>query len=237
VKFSSFQSCPLPYLCLSPSHPEPYHYTSIPEHCPAIGASILSIPCAHTLDVVLHVLGSELSSLSATTSITYHDLRYISAKDGSLSDPEPKKAADNIALSGTLTPGNAALSFHYLITAPATPSIFQWIICGEKGALKMEGPTFAVQMTTATKLYLAEMPKDGGTKGMYDSREGGAAWKEVEIPKTEFDGCFGGVAPLYEGIAKGKGKDEVSVSIDQGFRCGNTINDAYAMRIGYCGFR
>lgn len=54
---------------------------------------------------------------------------------------------------------------------------------------------------------------------MYDDREGGAAWKEVEIPKTEFDGCFGGVAPLYEGIAKGKGKDEVSVFIDRGFGC------------------
>lgn len=86
----------------------------------------------------------------------------------------------------------------------------------------MEGPTFAVQMTTATKLYLAEAPKDGGKKGMYDDQEGGAAWKEVEIPKTEFDGYFGGVAPLYEGIAKGKGKDEVSVFIDRGSRCSST---------------
>jgi len=172
---------------------------------------MLSVPCTHTLDVVLHVLGSELSSLNATTSITYPDLRYVSAKDGSLSEPEPRKVAENIALSGTLTPGNAALSFHYLVTAPATPSSFQWIICGEQGALKLEGPTFAVQMTTATKLFLAEVPKDGGSKGMYENREGGAAWKEVEIPKTELEGCFGGVAPVYEGIAKAKGKDEVSV--------------------------
>lgn len=83
----------------------------------------------------------------------------------------------------------------------------------------MEGPTFAVQMATATKLYLAEVPKDGSNKGMYDSREGGAEWKEVEIPKTDFDGFFGGVAPLYEGIAKGKGKDEVSVLINQRLPC------------------
>lgn len=102
----------------------------------------------------------------------------------------------------------------------------------------MEGPTFAVQMTTATKLYLAEAPDDAGKKGMYDSREGGAAWKEVEIPKTALDGCFGGVAPVYEGIAKGKGKDEVRVLIDRHSRSGITRdrNDAYTMRTGYGGF-
>lgn len=171
---------------------------------------MISIPCAHSIDVVLHVLGSELSSLTATTNITYPTVRFVSGKDGSLSAPEPKAFADNIAITGVLTPGNAALSFHYFVTSPATPNFFQWIICGEKGALKLEGPTFAVQMTTATKLYLAEAPKGERNKTMYESREGGAQWKEVDIPKTDLDGYFGGVAPLYERIAKGKGKAEVS---------------------------
>ncbi|KAL8768186.1 MAG: hypothetical protein Q9209_005494 [Squamulea sp. 1 TL-2023] len=180
----------------SPSHPSP-------------GASILSIPVTHTLDVILHALSSELSSLIAQTSTTYPTLRFISP-DGTFSEPEPKRDADNITISGLLTPSNAVLNFHYLITTPATPSMFQWIICGEKGAFKMEGKSFAVQMMPP-KLYVAEAPSgdEGATKDYYQKREGGAEWKEVEVPQSKL-GCFGGVAEVYEGIAEGKGVEDVS---------------------------
>ncbi|KAL8837880.1 MAG: hypothetical protein Q9170_002355 [Blastenia crenularia] len=177
---------------------------------PTCGASILSIPVGHSLDVVLHALSSELSSLTATTTTTYPTIRYVSTT-GSLSEPEPKNIADNIAISGTLSPSGAALNFHFLVTSPGTPSTFQWIICGEKGSLKLEGASFAVQMMPP-KLYQAEAPQaaEGKEKGIYDSREGGAVWKEVELPTSSMPGHFGGVAELYEAIALGKGKAEVS---------------------------
>ncbi|KAL8731700.1 MAG: hypothetical protein Q9181_004221, partial [Wetmoreana brouardii] len=188
--------------------PEKARYVNDPNS----GASVISIPCAHTLDVILHVLSSELSSLTATTHITYPTLRFISSSPNgtpSLSTPEPKRGADNLALTGTLTPSNAALSFHYLVTAPAIPTLFQWIICGEKGSMKMEAPNPVVQMTTKTKLWFAEAPGgDGVSNDFYSSKEGGAEWREVEIPKSELDGIFGGVAPVYEGIANGWGKGE-----------------------------
>ncbi|KAL9026197.1 MAG: hypothetical protein Q9196_005099 [Gyalolechia fulgens] len=174
---------------------------------PGSGASILSVSVGHTLDAILHALSSELSSLMATTTITYPTICFTTS-DGSLSAPEPKKGADNIAVSGTLTPSGAALSYHYLLTSPATPSMFQWIICGEKGALKMEGSSFTIQMNPP-KVYWAEPPKDSGKKSMYDAGAG-PTWKEIEVPESGMKGHFGGVAELYEGIAKGKGKDDVS---------------------------
>ncbi|KAL8782073.1 MAG: hypothetical protein Q9213_005745 [Squamulea squamosa] len=176
---------------------------------PTSGASILSIPVTHTLDVILHVLSSELTSIIAQTSTTYPTVRFTSP-DGTLSEPEPKRHADNITVSGLLTPGNTVLNFHYLITAPATPNMFQWIICGEKGAFKMEGKSFAVQMMPP-KLYVAEAPSggEGAKKDFYQSRDRGAEWKEVEVPENRL-GCFGGVAEVYEGIAEGKGVEDVS---------------------------
>lgn len=104
---------------------------------------MISIPVVHTLDVIHHVLSSGFSSLVAQTATTYPTMRFISPK-GSISPPEPKRHANNVAILGLLTPGDAVLNFHYLITAPATPAMFRCIESGEKGALKMEGSIFAV---------------------------------------------------------------------------------------------
>lgn len=134
---------------------------------------------------------------------------------GEKSAPEPRKIADNIVVSGVLTSGGGVLSLHYLISSPATPSLFQWIICGEKGSLKMEGPSFAVQMMPP-KLYMAKAPEGAGQKGIYEDREGGAEWKEVEIPKSNMAGHFGGVAEVYEAIAQGKkGKADGLVDFEE----------------------
>ncbi|KAL9605620.1 MAG: hypothetical protein Q9179_001199 [Wetmoreana sp. 5 TL-2023] len=203
--------------------PEKGRYVNDPNS----GASIISIPFAHTLDVVLHVLSSELTSLTATTHTTYPTVSFVSSSpDGtpSLSAPEPKCYADNIVLAGTLAPSNAALSFHYITTAPVIPALFQWIICGEKGAMKLEAPNPVVQMTTDIKLWFAEAPEeDGVSKDFYGSKEGGAEWREVEIPMSELDGIFGGIAPVYEGIARGWGKSEVSVFLLGGLLVGWSI--------------
>ncbi|KAL8934218.1 MAG: hypothetical protein Q9216_006021 [Gyalolechia sp. 2 TL-2023] len=192
--------------------PEKARYVNDPNS----GASILSIPAAHTLDVILHALSSELSSLTATLTTTHPTIRFTSS-DGSLSDPEPRNGADNVAISGTLTPSGAAFSYNYMVSSPATPSTFQWIIRGEKGALKLEGPSFAVQMDPP-KLYWAEAPADGGQRGIYESKSRGAAWKEIEVPESRMKGHFGGVAELYELMAMGKGKEEGLVDFDEALK-------------------
>lgn len=183
---------------------------------PDSGASILSVPTGHNLDAVLFALSSEISSLSATMTITHPTIRYISS-DGSLSAPEPRKVADNIALSGTLTPSGAALSYHNYIVSPSTPSTFQCIISGEKGALMMEGPGFSVQVVPP-KLYRSEMPEGGKEKTSYDDKTAGPTWKEVELPDAGMEGHFGGVAELYDAIAKGKGKEDGIVDFDEALK-------------------
>ncbi|KAL8658540.1 MAG: hypothetical protein Q9226_000915 [Calogaya cf. arnoldii] len=183
-------------------------------HALSPGASVISVAIGHALDVTLHVLSSELSSLTAQTATTHPTLRYRSLS-GSLSHPEPKHFADNFTISGLLTPGNAVLNFQYFITAPPTPSIFQWIICGEKGAFKMEWQSFAMQLVPPIKMYVTVTPEvDDGLQGMYESREGGAGWKELELPESKV-GCFGGVGEIYEGIAKGMGPQSGMVDFEE----------------------
>lgn len=65
----------------------------------------------------------------------------------------------------------------------------------------MEGKSFAVQMMPP-KLFMAEAPQGAEQKGIYDSREGGAEWREIEVAKSGL-GVFGGVAEVYEKIGKG----------------------------------
>ncbi|CAO1600106.1 transcription regulator gal80 [Xanthoria calcicola] len=183
---------------------------------PASGVSMISILVAHTLDVILYVLCSELGSLTAQAAITHPTIRFLSPT-GALSDPEPKRHADNITVSGLLTPGDAVLNYQYLITTPATPSMFQWIISGEKGALKMEGTTFAVQ-AKPPKLFFAKPPEDDGAKGTDGNKGGGAAeWKELDVPASKLGGV-GGVADVFQGIAEGKGIDDGIVDFAEGVK-------------------
>ncbi|KAI4256663.1 MAG: hypothetical protein L6R42_006089 [Xanthoria sp. 1 TBL-2021] len=77
-----------------------------------LGVPMVSIPVVHTPDLS-----------HRPTAITHPSIRFISPT-GSFSSPEPKRHADNITVSSLLTPGDAVLDFQYLITAPATPSMF-----------------------------------------------------------------------------------------------------------------
>ncbi|KAL8708110.1 MAG: hypothetical protein Q9220_006964 [cf. Caloplaca sp. 1 TL-2023] len=189
--------------------PEKARYINDPNS----GASFLNIPSAHTLDPILHTLSSELSSLSATTSITHLTISF-----GTSSPPEPRRTPDSIAITGHLTGSplteNAAFSFHLFLISPATPSLFQAFIVGEKGALKLEGGSFAVQMM-APRLFRAETPEakegeEGGEKGMYEKMKGegggGVEWKEVEVVPPI---AFGGVGEVYDAIRGGEGRKDV----------------------------
>ncbi|KAL8845278.1 MAG: hypothetical protein Q9176_000448, partial [Flavoplaca citrina] len=125
-------------------------------------------------------------------------MRFISP-NGSLFPLEPKRHVDNVAVSGLLTPGDAVLNFQYQITAPATPAMFQCIISWGKGALKMEGKSFAVQAKPPNLSLSKKSENDSGAKGI-----DGNSWEEVQVEESRLGG-IGGVAEVYKGIAEGKG--------------------------------
>ncbi|KAL8652188.1 MAG: hypothetical protein Q9210_002823, partial [Variospora velana] len=78
----------------------------------------------------------------------------------------------------------------------------------------MEGTSFAVWVMPP-KLFMAEAPRGGEQKGIYDSREeDGAEWKEIEVPVSGL-GVFGGVAEVYEKIAEGKAEADGLVGFEE----------------------
>ncbi|KAL8740844.1 MAG: hypothetical protein Q9190_006495, partial [Brigantiaea leucoxantha] len=185
---------------------------SLPEKAryfndPKCGASLLSIACAHTLDPILHTLG-EFSSLSATTSILNPTITYPS------SPPEPRLKPDNILIHGTLTSGTS-LNFQYQIPPANTiPAQYSWTLIGEKGALKVEGTGFQVQMMDL-RVFQSRSPRVNGEKdetggSIYDQKEEGSGpqWVGVEIEKSNINKMFGGIGEVYEAFAE-KGREGV----------------------------
>ncbi|KAL9611681.1 MAG: hypothetical protein Q9167_003676 [Letrouitia subvulpina] len=172
---------------------------------PDIGTSLVSIPVAHTLDPILHILG-EFRSLNATTSIVNPNIIFLSP-DGTPSDPVPRNDPDNVLIQGTLTSG-ATLNFQFIMPPSSTPSTFSWLIHGEKGALKVESSSCAVQMMEA-KVFQAELPDSSAasTKNLLEvfSRTG-PQWKEVGVEKRELDSFFGGIGVAYEAFVKNPGE-------------------------------
>ena len=128
----------------------------------------------------------EFKTLNATSATNFPEIRWIQ-QDGSKSAPEKKNIADWISVQGILESG-ASASFAFTCTTAATPEQFSWIISGEKGSLKFEGTSFAIQMGQST-LY------------QYIPGEG-AKWEEVKIPPDS--GHFGGIGEVYAAFAEGK---------------------------------
>ncbi|KAL9047129.1 MAG: hypothetical protein Q9214_000220 [Letrouitia sp. 1 TL-2023] len=172
---------------------------------PDVGTSLLSIPVAHTLDPILHILG-EFKSLNATTSIANPNVTFLSP-DGTLSDPVPRNDPDNVIIQGTLISG-ATLNFQFIMPPSSTPSTFSWLIYGEKGAVKVESSSCAVQMMEA-KVFKTELldTSAASTKALREvfSRTG-PQWKEISIEKRELNKFFGGIGVAYEAFVKNPGE-------------------------------
>ncbi|KAI4162767.1 MAG: hypothetical protein LQ342_003654 [Letrouitia transgressa] len=149
------------------------------------------------VDPILHILG-ELSSLNATTSIANPNVTFLSP-DGTLSDPVPRNDPDNVIIQGTLISG-ATLKFQFVMPPSSTPSTFSWLIYGEKGALKVENKSCAVQMMEA-KVFETELPDSSAAsaKALHEVfNRTGPQWKEVDVEKKELNKFFGGIGAAYE---------------------------------------
>ena len=165
---------------------------------PKSGGNIVTIPTIHALDPICYLLG-EFKSLNATTATAFPEIRFVQA-DGSKGEPVKSNIADFVSVSGVLESG-ATASFVLALTTEATPTRFEWIISGEKGALKFEAqaPFMAVG---PHKLYQStphkQDDKGGEVKAPYDTKDG-VQWEEVEFKR----GGFGGIGEVYTAFAEG----------------------------------
>lgn len=107
------------------------------------GASLLTIPFAHTLAAVQDVLGNidTLSSVLATRSP-----KVLALETG---QHVPMDVADQIIVAATLTNG-APLVMHYQGGEPRGMDGFVWDIHGTEGDLRMTGPTGHTQIVPLT---------------------------------------------------------------------------------------
>lgn len=136
--------------------------------------------------------------MNATTSIANPNVTFLSP-DGTLSDPVPRNDPDNVIIQGTLISG-ATLKFQFVMPPSSTPSTFSWLIYGEKGALKVENKSCAVQMMEA-KVFETELPDSSAAsaKALHEVfNRTGPQWKEVDVEKKELNKFFGGIGAAYE---------------------------------------
>jgi len=144
---------------------------------------MVSVAAAHILDPLCYIL-SDFKSLNATTAITFPTMQFVGA-DGKKDPPIERKFADWISVQGALEGGimaNSVISF----TTDATPDRLEWIISGEKGSLKFDGPSVLIGY---------------GQPTLYQFTPGqGAMWEEVKVDSA----MFGGIGEVYAAYADGK---------------------------------
>jgi predicted dehydrogenase len=109
----------------------------------ANGATMLTVPVGHTVDVLTMVLG-EFSRLTATTAS-----RRTAARNRETDEVKPMNVEDQVGLSGTLTSG-AVAAIHFR-GGTSRGTNFLWEINGTEGDLlvTLDAPPI-VQLTRAT---------------------------------------------------------------------------------------
>lgn len=109
---------------------------------PANGATLLTIPFGHAVDVMCHCLG-EFASLSATTAIRQPVVRQL--ENGENWD---KRTPDQIVVTGALASGTMA-TVHYR-GGTSRGANFAWEINGTKGDVRLEAAGGHAQMFDMT---------------------------------------------------------------------------------------
>ncbi|KAL3472710.1 hypothetical protein BJX99DRAFT_272744 [Aspergillus californicus] len=123
------------------------------------GGSLLSIPAVHFLDTVQQVLG-EFSSFQSLLSNQRPVVKFIKADGSVVKENAEKTAPDHVMIQGTLESG-AVLSAMIRGGAPfkGSPGL-EWRIYGEKGEIKLEGPTAFIEIVGTTSIQLHDFDTD-----------------------------------------------------------------------------
>lgn len=150
-------------------------------------ANHITIATAHILDPLCYLL-SEFKSLNATAAVTLPTVQ-ITKPDGTATDSVKRNFVDSVCVQGVLESG-ATVSYALNATTDATPDCLEWIISGEKGALKFQGPSAFMALAQPTLYQSTSKPGEGE----------GAKWEEVKIAQTS----FGGISEVYAAFAEGR---------------------------------
>jgi predicted dehydrogenase len=167
----------------------------------ANGATLLTIPFAHTLAALRDVLGN-LTEVSAVLDTCHKQV--LATESGDL---VPMDAPDQILIAGRLASG-APVSIHYQGGEPRGIDGFVWDIHGTQGDLRMTGPTGHTQIVP-----LAIRGARGEDRTL----------QPMAIPEDEIDledRVPGNVARIYRRLA---------VDRRQGTRTAPSFDDAVAL--------
>jgi len=135
----------------------------------------------HALDPLIYLLG-EFRSLTATTGNAFPAMTIVK-NDNTSTAPTERKTPDSVTINGILKSGTI-VNFAFLSTTNATPAQFSWLIAGEKGSLKFEGPSPFISMVAPTLSKFEE----------------GGMWEEVEMGSGL---GFGSIGEVYQAFANG----------------------------------
>ncbi|EZF31213.1 hypothetical protein H109_02735 [Trichophyton interdigitale MR816] len=151
-----------------------FHADKRHSHDKENGANIVTIAGGHLIDTIVFLLG-EFTTLHAQTSMQFPKPVLRDAQ-GNPKTGQFNDAPDTFTLHGKMGDQNIPTSICMYSHPPTTPNLFQWIVTGEKGSLKMEGPSLMIH---AIPPCLFET----------DSGEGPVRWKEITLENTASQGA------------------------------------------------
>ena len=138
--------------------------------------------------------------MNATAAITFPTVQF-TKPDGAKTEPVKRNFYDSISVQGILESG-ATVSYASTCTTDATPDHLEWIISGDKGALKFEGLSSFVALSQPTLFRAVGGKKE--MKGFEVTGGSPATWEKVPVDQAE----FGGIGKAYAAYAEGS-KDYV----------------------------
>ncbi|KAF4211440.1 hypothetical protein CNMCM8980_008018 [Aspergillus fumigatiaffinis] len=169
-----------------------FHADKRHSHDKANGANIVTIAGGHLLDAMAFLLG-EFRILHAQTSMRFPK-PILMDEQGKPKTGRFNDAPDSFSLLGRLGDGDIPASVCMYSHPPASPNLFQWIITGEQGSLKLEGPSLMIH---------AIPPRLWKTVAGSNA----AAWEEIHFEST--------TAPGAEYVAWMKDENQHIVTLDE----------------------
>ncbi|PCG91585.1 Hypothetical protein PENO1_093020 [Penicillium occitanis (nom. inval.)] len=155
------------------------------------GGSLLSIPALHLLDTVQQVLG-EFSSFQSLLSNQRSVVKIVEADGSVVKENAVKTTPDHVMIQGMLNSG-AVLSATIRGGAPfkGSPGL-EWSIYGEKGEIRITGPSAFIEIVGTTSIQLHDFTTDEVVELQLKNRT-----------SAPMDSKTRNVARIYEAIAVG----------------------------------
>ncbi|EFR00305.1 hypothetical protein MGYG_03306 [Nannizzia gypsea CBS 118893] len=151
-----------------------FHADKRHSHDKINGANIVTIAGGHLIDTMAFLLG-EFTTLHAQTSMQFPK-PVLKDAQGNPKTGQFNDAPDTFTLHGEMGDQNIPTSICMYSHPPTTPNLFQWIVTGEKGSLKMEGPSLMIH-AIPPRLFQT------------DSKEGVTCWQEITLESTTSQGA------------------------------------------------